>query len=351
MLSYQVVEFGKPLEPRRYDDPPPRGTEVLLRVTHCGVCHSDLHQAEGSFDLGGGRRIDLAQRMTLPYTPGHEMVGEVLALGPDAEGLAIGRQGIVFPWIGCDACPACAAGDQVLCPQPRFLGGWRNGGYSDRVTIDHPRYLVDFGDVPAALASTYACSGVTAYSALHKIPDTAATDAIVLIGVGGVGLAGLLIAPALHKARVIAVDIDAAKLAWAREHGADECIDAGEAGAAQRIVGLTGGGAAGAVDFVGSPATMQFGLDAMRRGGTLVQVGLYGGALALSLPLVPMRMVNIRGSYVGNLRDLEGLMELVKAGRVKPMPVRTRPLEQANEAMAELRAGRVLGRVVLTPSF
>jgi len=351
MLSYQVVEFGKPLQPRRYEDPVPQGTEVLVRILGCGVCHSDLHQADGYFDLGGGKRIELSERVALPYTPGHEMVGEVMALGPDAKGLKVGDRGIVFPWIGCNQCAECAAGNEIFCPQPRFFGGRRNGGYADRIVVDHPRYLVDYGDTPMALAGTYACSGVTSFTALKKIPETRADDTIMTIGAGGVGTSGILIAPAVHKAKLIVADIDEGKRKAAKENGAWETVDPKAEGALARVHELSGGGVAGVVDFVGSVASAQFGLDAMKRGGTYVIVGLYGGALPLQLPLVPMRSINIRGSYVGNLRDLNELMALVRAGKVKSMKTETRPLEQANEAMAELRAGKVIGRLVLTPAF
>src|SRR3546814_4226871 len=101
MHAWQIVDFGKPLEPRDYPDPTPTGTQVLLRVTGCGVCHSDLHLWDGYFDLGDGNRLELGNRgMALPFTMGHEIVGEVVAMGPDAAGVEIGPRRVVFPWIG-----------------------------------------------------------------------------------------------------------------------------------------------------------------------------------------------------------------------------------------------------------
>lgn len=354
MKSCQVVEWGKPLVMKEYPDPVPAGTEVVVRLSGCGVCHSDLHQADGYFDLGGGKRITLADRGNkLPYTPGHEMAGEVQAVGPEAEGVAVGDRGIVFPWIGCGECAQCRAGDEPLCDQNRFLGGRLDGGYSSHVKIPHPRYLVPYGDLDPDYAGTLACSGSTAYGALLKIPPTTEDDYIIVIGAGGVGTSGVLLAPAVHAAKLIVADVDDAKLAAARRSNRVAMVvnSRDPAQAAAEVMKATGRGAAGAIDFVGSPQSARFGLDSLRRGGTLVMVGLYGGELPLSLPLVPMRSQNIRGSFVGTLAEFKDLMALVRAGKTPAMPTEARPLERANEAMADLRAGRVIGRLVLKPSF
>lgn len=354
MRSWQVVEFGGPLAANEYPDPVPTGTEVVVRLSGCGVCHSDLHLADGYFDLGGGKRITLADRGTkLPFTPGHEMAGEVQAAGPEAEGVKVGQRGIVFPWIGCGTCEVCARGDETLCDAPRFLGARRDGGYATHIVIPHPRYLVPYGDLDPDYSATLACSGITAYSALRKVPETTADDAIVLIGAGGVGTSARLIAPAVHAARLIVADVDDGKLAAARQSNRVEMVvnSRDPAKAAAEVVKATGRGAAAAIDFVGSPQSVQFGLDSLRKGGVLVIVGLYGGELPLSLPLVPMKSQNIRGSYVGTLKEFEDLMALVRAGKVPPIQIERRPLDQANQAMADLRGGRVLGRIVLKPSF
>ena len=130
MQSQQIVEWGKPLEGREAPTPEPEGTEVLVRVTACGVCHSDLHIWDGYFDLGGGQRITLEDRgVHLPFTMGHEIVGEVEAIGPDAEGVEIGDKRVVYPWIGCGECAVCQADDELLCMTPRTLGTRKPGGY------------------------------------------------------------------------------------------------------------------------------------------------------------------------------------------------------------------------------
>ena len=351
MRCYQIIEWGRPVELRDYPTPTPTGTEVLLRVTAAGICHSDLHILDGFFDLGEGKRAELARLgATLPLTLGHEIAGVVEALGPDAAGVAVGDARIAFPWIGCRACRTCREDQESWCPTPRFLGARVDGGYADHVIVPHPRYLVPYEGIPTALAPTYACAGLTAYSALKKVATRlTGNDHLVLIGAGGVGLSAIHLAPELTLAKLIVADTDPAKRAAAGEAGAAATIDNAAPDAARQIIELTDGGARAAIDFVGAPATARFGLDVLRKGGRLVIVGLYGGALPLSLPLVPQRSLTLQGSYVGTLEELHAVVALGRAGKIPPIPLDRRPLEAAPAAMADLRAGRVRGRIILQP--
>lgn len=350
MRSYQIVAWGEPLERREYPTPEPQGTEVLVRVEACGVCHSDLHIWDGYFDMGDGQRITLADRgVDLPFTMGHEIVGEVVAVGPEAVGAAEGDKRVVFPWIGCGSCDVCLRGDELLCTRPKYLGTRAHGGYSDYVMVPDPKYLVDYSGVPTNLACTYACAGLTAYSALKKVAPLAKDDHFIVIGAGGVGLSAVHIAPAVVDAKMIVADVDGEKRSAARQAGAAETIDNGEDGAVSRILKMTGGGVAAAIDFVGVPATTKFGIDVLRKGGSHVVVGLHGGALPISLPLFPFKMMSVRGSFVGSLEELRELMDLVKAGKIPPIPIEPRPMSETNRTLNDLREGRVLGRVVLTP--
>jgi D-arabinose 1-dehydrogenase-like Zn-dependent alcohol dehydrogenase len=172
---------------------------------------------------------------------------------------------------------------------------------------------------------------------------------LVTIGAGGVGLSAVDIAPALTGARLVVADIDPEKRAIARQAGAHETVDNADPEAVARIKDLSQGGVKAAIDFVGTPATAQFGLDVLRKGGTLVVVGLYGGALTFPLPFFPQRALAIRGSYVGTLAELRELIALGQAGRIPPIPLDLRPLDAAPQAMADLRAGKVRGRVILKP--
>lgn len=351
MRSCQIVEYGKPLEVREYPNPEPEGTEVLVRVTACGVCHTDVHLWHGYFDLGDGEKATLASRgVELPFTMGHEVIGEVAALGPDARDVAVGDRRVVFPWIGCGNCDACQRGQEVDCVSPNPIGTRRPGGYSDHVIVPHPRFLVEYGDVPEALACTYACSGLTVYSALKKVAHLRAGDALLIIGAGGVGLNAVNIAPAVTEATIIMADIDPAKRQAALDAGAAHVVDNGSDTAVAEVRKLSQGGAWASIDFVGRPETAQFCFGALRRGGTQVMVGLYGGKWPLSLALLPLRHHTLRGSYVGSLEELKELMALVRAGEIPPLPVATRPLEEATSVLEDLlKGGKIVGRVVLQP--
>jgi alcohol dehydrogenase, propanol-preferring len=351
MRAMQVVDWGKPLELRELPTPQPKGREVLVRITACGVCHSDLHIWSGYFDLGGGEKLRMADRgVNPPFTMGHEPLGTVAALGPEAEGVELGQSYIVFPWIGCGNCAACRQNaTEQLCNQPRVIGTRVPGGYADHVIVPDAKYLIDYEGVPEDLACTYACSGLTAYSALKKAGPLTAADTLVTIGAGGVGLSAVHLAAAVTPAKLIVAEIDGTKRAAARQVGAHDTIDNSEPDAVKKALELTGGGAAATIDFVGRPETAKFGLDILRRGGRQVQVGLYGDQLPLSLAPLAMTMKSLIGSYVGNLDEMHELMALVKAGKVPPIPIETRPLEAVNSAIQDLLAGKVLGRVVLKP--
>lgn len=347
MKQYQTAGPGEPLVLVESETPEPTGTEVLVRTVACGVCHSDVHLHEGSFDLGGGRELNVARPgMTL----GHEIMGEVTALGPDVEGVAVGDKRVVYPWIGCGECNACARGDEHLCQTPRNLGIHRGGGFGDHVLVPHPRYLFDKGDIPDGLAATYACSGLTAYSALKRVGTLAPGDDLVIVGAGGLGMMALQIGRAAFDFAPIVVDVDAAKLDAAKEAGAKAAIDSTAEGATDEIRERTGGGAVAAIDFVGSEPSANFALGTLRKGGKLIMVGMYGGQLVFPLPYFPMLARTIEGNYVGSLEDMAELMALVREGSVAPIRISERPVSEANDALQDLKAGRVLGRTVLTYS-
>ena len=129
MRAMQIVDCGKPLKLNKYDTPAPQGGEVLVRIGSSGVCHSDLHIWEGFFDLGMGKKLEVITRgMKLPHTLGHEIAGEVAAIGPDVKDVRVGQRFVVYPWIGCGTCATCTGGDELLCANPRQLGTRRDGG-------------------------------------------------------------------------------------------------------------------------------------------------------------------------------------------------------------------------------
>lgn len=347
MKSQKMVEYAAPLCELVEPDPIPQGGEVVVRISRCGVCHSDLHIYEGYFEMGGGNRLDIRAGRKLPFTLGHEIVGTVIAVGPEADGVAVGDRRVVFPWIGCGACPTCARGLEHLCPKGRHLGVNVDGGYSDTVTVPHARYLLDYAGIDEDRAGPLACSGLTAYSALKKIPAAGAGDPLLIIGAGGVGLMAIQVAKALYPAAPLVVaEIDPVKAEAAKAAGATEVIDPREKESMVRLQKGYGGVHA-AFDFVGADATVQLAVKGLRRGGTAVVVGLFGGALTMPIPLLPWNGIAIVGSYVGSLPELAELLELVKAGKVAPIPVTLRPMAEATAALHDLKAGKVIGRTVL----
>lgn len=349
MRAYAVKLFCEPVQPIDAPDPQPKGTEVVVDVTRCGVCHSDLHLQEGFYDLGGGKKLSLADRgVTPPVILGHEVLGRLLAKGPDAPigDDMIGKTFLVYPWLGCGKCDLCRNDQENLCAQPCSVGVHRPGGYAEKCLVPHPKYLVDVTGIDPTLAATYACSGLTAYSALRKINISPDRDWLLILGIGGVGLSGLEIAKGLGYRNIAVADIDPAKRELALASGAGAVVDPRASDALATLQAQTGGIAA-AIDFVGARATAEFGIAAIRKAGTYVVVGLFGGDITLSIPLIVLRAITVRGSYVGNLVELRELIDLVKQGRVRPMPVEAVPMDEVNGALDRLRAGKVNGRLVL----
>lgn len=350
MRMFQVCTCGEPLQLREQPTPEPQGSEVLLKVLAAGVCHSDLHLADGYFDMGGGKHMSLQDRgMKLPITLGHENVGEVVALGPEAKDVKIGQRMLVDPWIGCGKCPACQRNEDNLCSAMRSIGVFSNGGYADYLMVPHPRYLFDIGDMPPARVAPLACSGATTFGALKKVA-TLERDPTVIIGAGGLGLMCLALHKKMGGHSAIVVDIDPAKLDVAKKAGAAAVVDSKAADAVDQIKNLTNGGAYAVIDLVGSSQTARLGYDSLIKGGKYIIVGLYGGDITLSLPPIPMRALTVQGSYVGSVPEIQELMELVRRTGLPDVPVATRPLDDVNAVMDQLRAGKVVGRVVLTPA-
>jgi alcohol dehydrogenase, propanol-preferring len=351
MKSYDLCECGAPLRLTERPTPKPAGTEVLLKVIAAGVCHSDLHISDGYYDLGGGKRLKLADRgVKLPLTMGHENVGEVVAVGPDAKAVKVGDRRLVHPWLGCGECAVCRRGDEQLCRTPFSIGVFRAGGYADHLLVPHPRYLFDIGNVAPEKAAPLACSGITTYGALKKVGSLLQEEPIVIIGGGGLGLMCLELHKAMGGKAAIAVDIDPAKREAARKAGARTVIDGNAPDAAKQIIAATGGGAWAVIDLVGASSTVQLALDSLIKGGKVVVVGLFGGDITLPTASLPLRAMTLQGSYVGSLTEMAELLDLVRRKGAPDLPVGTRPLAAVNEALADLKAGKVVGRLVLTPA-
>ncbi len=347
MLSYDVVEWGMPLERIDRETPKPQGTEVLVRLKYCGVCHSDVHIRDGFFDLGGGKRLHMSERgMAPPVTLGHEPFGTVIAAGPNAGGVPIGADRLVYPWIGCGACARCDEGLDNYCMAPRMIGIQRPGGYADHLLVPHPRYLIAPGGIDPVWAATLSCSGLSTYSAASKLQPIPSAEWVAVMGAGGLGLAAVGMLRALGHKRIVVIDVDDRKLAAASGAGAEATLNGHRGDPQQKLQDLTGGALYGAVDFVGTVETAGLALGALRKGGKLVLVGLFGGEILLSIGSTILRAIAIQGSHLGSVDELKAVVTLACAGKIQPIPIQTRPLAEVSRTLDELKVGSIVGRVV-----
>ena len=355
MKCYQVAAFGAPLVEAVAPTATPGGAEVLLEVVAAGVCHSDLHIWEGGYDLGHGKRLSLKDRgIALPLTMGHETAGRVSGdrtrcqrrdHWQNLSGLSLDRAAA-----RCAVLPPRRTKNAVP-PPPNSLQGdtsrWRTT--RSRILAPHPGYLVDIEGLDPLRMAPFACSGLTAFSALQKVGEALKDTALVIFGAGGLGLICIEILKAIGGRGAVVLDVDPLKREAARKNGALATIDPRASDALSQLTAANGGPAIAVIDFVGSSETAALGFDALGKGGKLVIVGLYGGSAPWSLPLIPMKGVSIVGSYVGNLRQLRELVDLVRAGKVTPLPITRCALHDADRALNDLRAGRFVGRAVLAP--
>lgn len=347
MRSYQVVQFNTPIICNEITDPVPEGKEVVVDVITCGLCHSDVHFHEGHVSLGGGAILPAGMLGIKPPTSlGHEIFGRISAFGPDAglDAEDIGRPVVVYPWIGCGTCDACRAERDNECQSPRSIGVQLPGGHAEKVVVREPKYLVAADGLNEESAGIFACCGLTAYSALAKIPRR--DGWIGIIGAGGVGTMTLSIEKGIHQSKVAIFDINPAKLAAAiRNFEADKAIDSRDEIAVEALKEETKG-FVGVLDFVGSQQTVELGVSLLRNGGTYVGVGLFGGMLQLPLAVVASRQLSIRGSYCGSLAELRSLVEYARTGRIRSIPTTVAPMEAINQGLEELKAGKIDGRLV-----
>jgi D-arabinose 1-dehydrogenase-like Zn-dependent alcohol dehydrogenase len=285
--------------------------------------------------------------MSLPATLGHEPYGTVVAAGPEAGDVAIGEDRLVYPWTGCGECARCREGLDNFCMSARSIGLQRPGGYADHLLVPHPRYLVDAGGIDPAWASTLSCSGLAAYSAVSKLNPIPREEWVIVIGAGGLGLSAISLLRAMGHKCILAADIDSTKLNAAKEAGAAAILNSRDADAAEKIKKISGGPIYGAVDLVGTTETARLALGALRKGGRLILVGLYGGEIPLSLVAKIQRALTIQGSHLGSVEELKRVIAFAREGKLHPIPIQKRPLSEVSRTLDDLKAGAVVGRVVV----
>lgn len=351
MKSAQIIKIKEKLSIVDLPDPKPRDSQVLVRIEASGVCHSDIHLWEGGYEGAAGTFLKVEDRgVKFPITPGHEISGKIQAIGDAVSGFNVGDKVVVYPWIGEGSCPACRVAQENLCDTPKTIGIYRDGGYSELVLVPNFRYLVKIDNLDVNSSASLACSGLTAYNAVKKAM-VGPGESIVIIGAGGLGLMSVQIARTTTNSRIVVVDVDDKRLLEAKKLGAHEVVNSSKGDPIEEIKNLTNAlGAEAVIDFVNNNRTAPVAINMLRKRGKLVMVGLFGGALELSLPVIPLRGFTITGAYTGSFNDLVELVNLAKTGAMKSVVNRTYKLDDANQALEDLRAGKIVGRAVLNPN-
>lgn len=349
MDVWALTEWNTPLQKIRQPVPVPKGSEVLIKTTHAGVCHSDLHFAEGFYDMGGGKRFYVKDRgVKLPVGLGHEILGEVVGTGPNVSGVQKGSRQIVYPWLGCGSCTRCAQQEDNLCAAQKGLGTLQHGGFAEYVLVPHPKYLFDVGNLDPLVACTFGCSGITTLSAVSKVMPLPPDEPVLLIGAGGLGLAAISVLKSFGHKNIVSADISEDKLATATKAGATKAVNTSGPDAAKKLLEATGGPVIAVIDFVNSAGTagmINGGLIA--KGAKWVQVGVIGGSLEVSLVANIFRGLTIFSNITGNLEHMQTVTDMAKEGKLNPIPVQKMAWDEVNEAMDILRQGKATGRIIL----
>jgi len=335
MRAAVVRAFGQPLTIEEVPVPTPGLGEVLVKIMASGVCHTDLHAADGDWPV----------KPTLPFIPGHEGAGIVVALGAGVSGLREGDPvGIAWLHDACGACEHCITGWETLCESQHNSGYGVNGSFAE-YAIGAAAYVGRLPDRPdfSALAPIL-CAGVTTYKGI-KETEARPGEWIVISGVGGLGHVAIQYAKAMGL-HVAAVDVTSDKLALARALGAEIAVNGRMPGAVDEVLKATGGGAHGVlVTAVSIPAFGQA-LQMVRRKGTVSLVGLPPGDFPTPIFDVVLKRITIRGSIVGTRQDLTEALAFASEGKVAAHINHAR-LEDVNDVFSALKAGRVDGRMVL----
>jgi propanol-preferring alcohol dehydrogenase len=334
MKAAVVHAFGRPLALEEVPVPTPGPGQVLVRIVASGVCHTDLHAADGDWPV----------KPSLPFIPGHEGAGTVAAVGRGVTTLKEGDR-VGVPWLhrACGLCEYCLTGWETLCAEQQNTGYSVNGGFAEYV-LAPAAYVAQLpASVDFVAVAPILCAGVTTYKGLK---ETGARPGqwVVISGIGGLGHVAVQYARSMGL-HVAAVDVDDGKLALARTLGAEVTVNAATADAAGEVLRTIGGAHAVLVTAVSLKAFRQA-IGMLRRGGTCVLVGLPPGEFPTPIFDVVLKRLTVRGSIVGTRKDLQEALQFAAEGKVQAT-TETQPLEAVNDVFARLRKGTVEGRVVL----
>lgn len=334
MKAAVVRTFGGPLKIEEVPVPVPGLGEVLVKIEACGVCHTDLHAVDGDWPV----------KPTLPFIPGHEGVGHVVAVGPGVTHLKEGdRVGIPWLYSACGHCEHCLGGWETLCETQKNTGYSVNGGFAEYALaaadyVGHLPSNIGFVEIAPVL-----CAGVTVYKGL-KVTDTRPGQWMLISGIGGLGHMAVQYAKAMGL-NVVAVDIDDAKLDLAKKLGAAVTINASKTDPVA-LIKKEIGGAHGALVTAVSPKAFSQAMNMVRRGGTVSLNGLPPGSFDLSIFDMVLNGITVRGSIVGTRLDLQESLDFAAAGKVEAT-ISTERLENINDVFKRMHEGKIEGRIVL----
>ena len=341
MYAMVLEQFGHPLGWQEVPEPVIGAGEVLLRVRANGLCATDLKIAEG-----------LVPTVSLPHIPGHEVAGEVAAVGAAVPGLQPGDHITVYPTESCGFCDYCRRGRENCCSNAPRTGFELNGGFAEYMRVDGRNAVKIAPSVPWAAAAIIPDALASVYHALTARARVQAGETVLIVGIGGLGIHAIQIA-LLLGARVIAADIDPDKLSGAAEFSPVALVNSRQQDLPQQVRELTDGwGADVVVETVGGnavAAALPESISSLRLGGRLAVLGYnYGIPLAVDTADLIYGQWSILGSRASTLQDVVDVARLVEQGRIKPVVSEQYPLQQAEQALARLRENPPLGRIVLT---
>jgi len=336
MKAAVVHAFGEPLHIEEVPIPMPGPGEVLVQVRATGVCHTDLHAADGDWPV----------KPALPFIPGHEGAGVVVAIGSGVAGVKEGDPvGVAWLHDACGGCEYCVSGWETLCEAQRNSGYTVNGSFAE-YTIGAAPFIARLpSKVNFAQMAPILCAGVTTYKGI-KETEAKPGEWIAISGVGGLGHIAIQYAKAMGL-HVAALDVTEEKLALARASGADIAVNAKSPDAAAQVVKQTSGGAHGVLVTAVSPPAFGQALNMVRRKGTVALVGLPPGDFRTPIFDVVMKRITLRGSIVGGRKDLAEAIAFAAEGKIRVQLSEAR-LENVNQVFADLKSGRVNGRVVIS---
>ncbi|GAB06265.1 alcohol dehydrogenase catalytic domain-containing protein [Gordonia amarae] len=341
MKAVQVVGYHDKLQLTEIPEPTITGPlDVIVKIGGAGVCRTDIHILEGQWEAKSG--------VSLPYTIGHENAGWVHAVGDAVTNVAVGDKVILHPLITCGLCTACRDGDDVHCENSEFPGINTNGGYAEYLrTTARSVVKIDDSLEPADVAAL-ADAGLTAYHAAAKVARvTRPGQYCVIMGAGGLGHIGIQVLKAISGVTLVVLDRNPAAVGLAVEIGADIGIVA-DGTQVQQVLDLTGGkGAHAVLDFVGEGGATAEGVAMLRQAGNYFVVG-YGENINVPTIDIISTEINFIGNLVGSYNDLNELMILAAQGKVT-LHTTTYRLDEFQQALDDLDAGRVRGRAILIP--